>query len=139
VLTSTTFIATGTASDDKGVNALTYWFRDEATWQYEITLPHEGTWRMSATAIDNNGQSDLRGATRDWLITSTGVAPSVAINSPAPMTPPTAAPTLTVTPVAGSPSAAPPTTPTTWQTSRSPCATTPPGSSSPPTAPGAPT
>ena len=89
VLTSTTFIATGTANDDKGVNALTYWFRDDnnqylqedgsvsssfntfrgtpdvvgatsATWQYEVTLPHEGAWRMSATAIDNNGQSDLR-------------------------------------------------------------------------------
>jgi PKD repeat protein len=127
VLTSTNFIATGTASDDKGVNALTYWFRDEAnqylqddgsvssnfntfrgtpdvvgatsaTWQYEVTLPHEGTWRMSATAIDNAGQSDLRSATRDWLITSTGVAPSVAINAPAPMTPPTSAPTYTVTP-----------------------------------------
>ena len=127
VLSSTTFIATGTAGDDKGVNALTYWFRDEAnqylqddgsvssnfntfrgtpdvvgatsaTWQYEVTLPHEGTWRMSATAIDNAGQSDLRGSTRDWLITSTGVAPSVAINAPAPMTPPTAAPTYTVTP-----------------------------------------
>jgi PKD repeat protein len=130
VLASTTFIATGTASDDKGVNALTYWFRNagnqylqedgsvssnfntfrgtpdvvgatSATWQYEVTLPHEGEWRMSATAIDNNGQSDLRSATRDWLITSTGVAPAVAINAPAPMTPPTAAPTLTVTP--GSP------------------------------------
>ena len=127
VLTSTNFIATGTASDDKGVNALTYWFRDDsnrylqedgsvstefntirgtpdvvgatsATWQYEVTLPHEGTWRMSATAIDTSGQSDLRGATRDWLITSTGVAPTVAINTPAPMTPPTAAPTLTVAP-----------------------------------------
>ena len=69
-----------------------------ATWQYEVTLPHEGEWRMSATAIDNSGQSDLRGSTRDWLITSTGVAPSVAINAPAPMTPPTAAPTYTVTP-----------------------------------------
>jgi PKD repeat protein len=127
VLTSTTFVATGTASDDKGVNALSYWFRDEnnqylqedgsvaasfntfrgapdvvgatsATWQYEVTLPHEGTWRMSATAIDSAGQSDLRGATRDWLISSTGVAPTVAINTPAPMTPPTAAPTLTVAP-----------------------------------------
>jgi PKD repeat protein len=127
VLASTTFIATGTASDDKGVNALTYWFRNSsnqylqedgsvssnfntfrgtpdvvgatsATWQYEVTLPHEGEWRMSATAIDNAGQSDLRSATRDWLITSTGVAPTVAINAPAPMTPPTAAPTYTVTP-----------------------------------------
>ena len=63
-----------------------------------MTLPHEGEWRMSATAIDNNGQSDLRSATRDWLITSTGVAPTVAINAPAPMTPPTAAPAYTVTP-----------------------------------------
>jgi PKD repeat protein len=130
VLTSTTFIATGTASDDKGVNALTYWFRNSsnqylqedgsvsssfntfrgtpdvvgatsATWQYEVTLPHEGEWRMSATAIDNAGQSDLRSSTRDWLITSTGVAPTVAINAPAPMTPPTSAPALTVAP--GSP------------------------------------
>jgi len=33
VLASTTFIATGTASDDKGVNALTYWFRN-ASNQY---------------------------------------------------------------------------------------------------------
>ena len=72
-----------------------------ATWQYEVTLPHEVEWRMSATAIDTNGQSDLRSATRDWLITSTGVAPTVAINAPAPMTPPTAAPALTVPP--GSP------------------------------------
>jgi PKD repeat protein len=127
VLTSTTFIATGTASDDNGVDALSYWFRNSsnqylqddgsvssnfntfrglpdvvgatsATWQYEVTLPHEGEWRMSATAIDNAGQSDLRSATRDWLISSTGVAPTVSITTPAPMTPPTAAPPLTVAP-----------------------------------------
>jgi hypothetical protein len=30
VLTSTTFIATGTANDDKGVNALSFWFRHES-------------------------------------------------------------------------------------------------------------
>jgi trimeric autotransporter adhesin len=66
-----------------------------------VTLPHEGEWRMSATAIDNAGQSDLRSATRDWLISSTGVAPTVSISTPAPMTPPTAAPPLTVAP--GSP------------------------------------
>jgi PKD repeat protein len=127
VLTSTNFIATGTASDDNGVDALSYWFRDannqylqedgsvassfntfrglpdvvgatSATWQYEVTLPHEGEWRMSATAIDNAGQSDLRSDTRDWLITSTGVAPTVAINTPTPMTPPTAAAPYTVAP-----------------------------------------
>ncbi len=127
VLTSTTFIATGTASDDNGVDALSYWFRDasnqylqedgsassnfntfrglpdvvgatSATWQYEVTLPHEGEWRMSATAIDNAGQSDLRSATRDWLITTTGAAPTVAINTPTPMTPPTAAAPYSVAP-----------------------------------------
>jgi PKD repeat protein len=127
VLTSTTFIATGTAQDDHGVNSLTYWFRDDnnqylqedgsvssnfntfrglpdvvgatsATWQYEVTLPHEGEWRMSATAVDTLGQPDLRSATRDWLITSTGVAPTVAINTPTPMTPPTAAAPYTVAP-----------------------------------------
>ena len=127
VLTSTNFITTGTASDDNGVDALSYWFRDannqylqddgsassnfntfrglpdvvgatSATWQYEVTLPHEGEWRMSATAIDNAGQSDLRSATRDWLITSTGVAPTVAINTPTPMTPPTAAAPYSVAP-----------------------------------------
>jgi len=104
VLASTTFVATGTVSDDKGVNALSYWFRDasnrylqddgsvassfntfrgapdvvgatSATWQYEVTLPHQGTWRMSATAADSSGQADLRGAARDWLITSTSAAP----------------------------------------------------------------
>jgi PKD repeat protein len=127
VLTSTTFIATGTAGDDNGVDALSFWFRNasnqylqddgsvassfntfrglpdvvgatSATWQYEVTLPHEGEWRMSATAIDNAGQSDLRSATRDWLITSTGVAPTVAINTPTPMTPPTAAAPYNVPP-----------------------------------------
>jgi PKD repeat protein len=56
---------------------------------------------MSATAIDNAGQSDLRSATRDWLITSTGVAPTVAINTPTVMTPPTAAAPYNVAP--GSP------------------------------------
>jgi hypothetical protein len=33
VLTSTTFVATGTAGDDNGVDALSYWFRD-ASNQY---------------------------------------------------------------------------------------------------------
>ena len=56
---------------------------------------------MSATAIDNAGQSDLRSDTRDWLVSSTGVAPTVSITTPAPITPPTAAPPLTVAP--GSP------------------------------------
>ena len=118
---------TGTANDDKGVNSLSYWFRDEqqrylqadgtvddifnsfrgepdvigatnATWSYEVTLPHEGVWRGSATATDTIGQADLRSGVRDWRIDSTVVAPTVAISQPVEMTPPFAAPTVTVEP-----------------------------------------
>jgi PKD repeat protein len=127
VLASTTFTMTGTANDDKGVNSLSFWFRDEqnrylqndgtvddifntfrgtpdvigataATWSYEVTVPHEGTWRGSATATDTTGQADLRSATRDWLISSTAVAPSVTIQEPVEMTPPFAVPAVTVAP-----------------------------------------
>ena len=80
IQTSTSFTVTGTANDDKGVNSLSFWFRDErsatcrttdrqrhlqhvprhpdvigatnATWSYEVTLPHEGVWRGIATARD---------------------------------------------------------------------------------------
>ncbi|WP_307853654.1 PKD domain-containing protein [Nocardioides palaemonis] len=127
VQTSTTFTVTGTANDDKGVNSLTYWFRDEAgrylqndgtvddiyntfrgqpdvvgatsaTWSYEVTLPHEGIWRASATAVDTTGQADLRSATRDFRVDSTSVAPTVKINAPVEMTPPFAVPAVTVDP-----------------------------------------
>lgn len=125
--TSTTFTMTGTANDDKGVNSLSFWFRDEqqrylqadgsvdsifhsfrgepdvigatnATWSYEVTLPHEGVWRGSATATDTIGQADLRSATRDWKFDSTVVAPTVAISQPVEMIPPFAAPTVNVEP-----------------------------------------
>ena len=109
IQTSTTFTMTGTATDDKGVNSLSYWFRDDqerylqddgtrrrrsstrfrgtpdvigatnATWSYDVTLPHEGVWRGSATATDTTGQADLRSATRDWTIDSNAVAPTVTI------------------------------------------------------------
>lgn len=127
VVASTTFTATGTATDDHGVTALTYWFRNannqylqddgtvsstfhtfrgvpdvvgatSATWQYEVTLPSEGSWRMSATAVDTAGQSDLRGATRDWTVSATAAAPTVTITAPTAMTPPTAAAPFTVVP-----------------------------------------
>ncbi|GAB6985657.1 PKD domain-containing protein [Nocardioides pyridinolyticus] len=130
VQTSTTFTMTGTANDDRGVNRLTYWFRDEqqrylqddgtvddifntfggepdvigatnATWSYEVTLPHEGVWRGSATAVDTAGQADLRSATRDWTVDSNAVAPTVAIAQPVEMTPPFTVPPVTVQP--GSP------------------------------------
>ncbi|MGC4806206.1 Ig-like domain-containing protein [Micromonospora sp. DT233] len=127
LLTTPTFIATGTATDDKGVTAMTYSLRapdnrylqddgtlaavantfrgvpdvigsTSTTWQFEVTLPVEGEWRLTATAIDNSGQSDLRGVNRDWLVSSTGVAPAVTVTAPAPMTPPTAAAPITVAP-----------------------------------------
>ena len=69
-----------------------------ATWSYEVTLPHEGVWRGSATATDTIGQADLRSATRDWLIYSTAVAPTVTIQQPVEMTPPFAVPAITVEP-----------------------------------------
>ena len=118
---------TGTANDDKGVNSLTLWFRDEqsrylqndgtvddiyntfrgtpdvigatnATWSYDVTLPHEGVWRGSATATDTIGQADLRSATRDWTVDSTAVAPTVTIAQPVAMTPPFTVPAVTVEP-----------------------------------------
>ncbi|MFG1955111.1 hypothetical protein [Micromonospora sp. NPDC048830] len=130
LVAATTFVATGTASDDKGVSAMTYAFRRSdnqylqddgtvapvyntlrgepdaigalsTTWQLEVTLPTEGEWKMTATAIDIAGQSDLRGDSRDWIVSTTGVAPTVAISTPVPMTPPTPAAPVTVAP--GSP------------------------------------
>ncbi len=127
IQTSTTFTMTGTATDDHGINSLSYWFRDaneqylqddgtvgpifntfrgtpdvvgatNATWSYTVTLPHEGVWRGSATATDTAGQADLRSATRDWTVDSNAVAPSVTIDQPAPMTPPFSVPAVTVAP-----------------------------------------
>jgi large repetitive protein len=127
LIATTTFTMTGTATDDHGINRLSYWFRDEnnnylqadgtvgpvfntfsgqpdvvgapnATWSYTVTLPHEGTWRGSATAIDDAGQADLRSATRDWLVSTSAVAPTVQINTPVQMTPP-----FTVQPVVVAP------------------------------------
>ena len=125
--TSTTFTVTGTATDDNGVNSLTYWFRDEqgrylqndgtvdaiyntfrgtpdvigatdATWSYEVTLPYEGIWRGNATAVDTAGQADLRGSARDWRVDSAAVTPTVTITDPVAMTPPFPAPAITVEP-----------------------------------------
>jgi hypothetical protein len=129
-LSSTSFTMQGTATDDHGVNELRYWFRDEAgrylqddgsvdsifntfrglpdivgataaTWSYDVTLPHEGTWKGSATAVDTVGQADLRSSTRDWIISPGAASPTITLNKPATMTPPTLAPTWTVEP--GSP------------------------------------
>ena len=111
-LTSTAFTMEGSADDDHGVDSLRYWFRDDAglylqddgsvgpifntfrglpdvvgatnaTWTYDVVLPHDGTWRGSATAIDTAGQSDLRSSTRDWVISPGATAPVVTIEHPA--------------------------------------------------------
>lgn len=128
LLATTGFTATGTASDDKGVNAVTLSYRDLATkqylqddgtmapvsntfrvepdvigatsvnWSHEVILPSEGEWRLTATAVDTANQGDLRGDTRDWTVSTTGVPPTVTITEPVAMTPPTSAAPLTVGP-----------------------------------------
>ena len=60
-----------------------------ATWSYEVTVPHEGEWTVWATASDTAGQSDLRSATATWLVSATAVPPTVTITAPGRMTPPT--------------------------------------------------
>ena len=127
IIPTLTFTMTGSATDDIGVNRLSYWFRDEnnqylqpdgsvssvfstfsgqpdvvgaksTTWSYTVTLPHEGTWRGSATAIDTAGQADLRSVVRDWLVSTSAVAPTVAITAPVAMTPPFTVPAVVVAP-----------------------------------------
>ena len=117
VIPTTTFTVTGTATDDLGVNSITFTFRDSqnrylqddgtadarttrfrgkpdvvgatsATWSYEVTVPYEGEWTMQATAVDTAGQSDLRPAVRTWIVSSTAVAPTVTITTPAVINPP---------------------------------------------------
>ncbi|MEO9326141.1 PKD domain-containing protein [Nocardioides sp. C4-1] len=127
---SFTFVITGTATDDSGVNSVSLTVRDAAnrylqadgttsptyssfritpdvvgatstTWTYEVTLPYEGEWQAQARASDTAGQPDLDTADRTWIVSETGIAPSVALTSPRVMTPPTSVPTLVVEP--GSP------------------------------------
>ena len=127
-LSSTSFTVVGTATDDHGVSEIRYWFRDEAgrylqddgtvdaiyntfrglpdivgatsaTWSYDVTLPHDGTWRGSATAVDSIGQADLRSSTRDWVISPGASPPVITMNQPTSMTPPALVPpNWTVTP-----------------------------------------
>lgn len=127
VIPTTTFVVIGTATDDVGVNSLTFTLRDEqnrylqddgtadigfnsfrgfpdvigataATWSYEFTVPYEGKWTMQATAVDTAGQSDLRSGDRTWIVSATAITPTVAITTPVVMSPPTANPPLTLAP-----------------------------------------
>lgn len=127
---SRTFTITGSATDDFGVNSISFTMRDSqnrylqddgtvsgtyhtfqaepdvvgatsTTWSYEITVPFEDDWLAQARARDNAGQSDLDTADRHWIVTENGQAPTVSITQPTLMLPPTAAQTYTVAP--GSP------------------------------------
>ncbi|MFB9313974.1 PKD domain-containing protein [Nocardioides plantarum] len=122
-----TFTITGTATDDVGVNSVSLTVRDvnnrylqadgtasatynafritpdvvgatSTTWTYEVTLPYEGEWQAQARATDTAGQSDLDTSDRSWIVSETGVAPSVSISAPTTMVPPTSVPTLVLAP-----------------------------------------
>jgi len=131
VIPTTTFTLTGTAGDDIGVNHVQVALKDmnngnflqndgtmgpiqdsfrvtpdvvngtNTTWSTEVTVPYESQWRAQAWSVDTTGQSSLDNVTRTWVISSTAVPPSVSINAPALMNPPTAAQPITVAP--GSP------------------------------------
>ncbi|MGE0307817.1 MAG: PKD domain-containing protein, partial [Acidimicrobiia bacterium] len=130
VIPTTTFTVTGSATDDLGVQSITFTLRDvqnrylqddgstsatyntfrgvpdvvgapSTTWSYEFTVPYEGEWTLQAIAVDTSGQSDLRSADRTWIVSDTAISPTVTIQTPGEMIPPTAAPTLTLAP--GSP------------------------------------
>jgi PKD repeat protein len=125
--TSTSFVLRGSATDDKGVESVSIYVRDEndryltaagdltddytlfrvttdnpgavsTTWQYELNLPHEGEWKIYAMARDNAGQSDTRGAVATYTVSSTGAPPTVTVTSPVEVTPPVVPPTLTRAP-----------------------------------------
>lgn len=124
---SRTFTITGSATDDVGVNGISFTMRDgqnrylqddgtvsgtyhtfqaepdvvgatSTTWSYEITVPFEDEWLAQARARDTAGQSDLDTADRTWIVTEDGQPPTVSISQPTVMLPPTAAPTYTVAP-----------------------------------------
>jgi len=126
LLTSQTFTVSGIATDDKGINGLSYWMRDQdtmqylqddgtlgatfntfhvdpdvigatnATWHTDITVPVGGVWRMNISSSDTSGQTDLKNNERTWTVDQTGVAPTISIATPAVMVPPTAAAPITV-------------------------------------------
>lgn len=122
-----TFTMTGSATDDFGVNGISFTLRDSqnrylqddgtvsgtyntfqvepdvvgatsTTWSYELTVPYEDEWWAQARATDTAGQSDLDTADRRWIVTEDGQPPTVSITQPAVMIPPTTAQTVTVTP-----------------------------------------
>ncbi len=53
---------------------------------------------MQVTPRDTSGQSSLDTIDRTWIVSNTGIAPSVSITTPVVMNPPTAVGALTVAP-----------------------------------------
>ncbi|MCB0905854.1 MAG: PKD domain-containing protein [Nocardioidaceae bacterium] len=127
IVPSTTFTITGTATDDVGVRSIGYVIKNGAslflqdngtvsanynsfsiapdvvdavstTWSTEVTVPYEGVWRIAVTPRDTSGQSSLDEFTRDFTVSSTGLAPTVTITQPALMVPPNATAPVSVTP-----------------------------------------
>ena len=126
-----TFDVQGRAFDDHGVNWITYRIKDtetgqalqgdgtvgggtytwriepdvvgatETTWSTEVTVPYEGDWKMMVRPIDTAGQSALDERVRTWKVDSSAEAPTVTIEEPVSMVPPTAAAPVQLTP--GSP------------------------------------
>lgn len=127
---SLTFTILGSATDDNGVNGVSFTLRDtqnrylqddgtvsgtyntfqvtpdvvgatSTTWSSEITVPYEDEWWAQARATDTAGQSDLDTGDRRWIVTEDGQPPTVSITEPTVMLPPTAAQPYMVAP--GSP------------------------------------
>ncbi|QYJ04851.1 PKD domain-containing protein [Nocardioides panacisoli] len=125
-----TFTVEGEASDDVGVNAVSFTLRDsqnrylqadgtvsgayhtfrvephvvgapQTTWSHEITVPYEDEWWAQVRATDTAGQTSLDTSDRRWNVTENGQPPTVSITAPGVMVPPTAAQPVTVEP--GSP------------------------------------
>ncbi len=124
LVTSLSFVMSGTATDDQGVQSVSYFLRDannmylneagqltpdyttmridpdvvgatSTTWSVQVQLPHEGEWRAGVLSTDVTG---LPGLTTfpgaTWTVDTSGAAPAVTINSPLPVVPPTVPPTL---------------------------------------------
>jgi hypothetical protein len=111
LLNTPTFMLGGTATDDSGVLRLSVYVKNtdtraylqddgtvaagynslevipdnpgdpSVTWSTEITVP-EGQWEVNASAVDDAGQSDPRGAARTFSVSATNTAPTVAITEP---------------------------------------------------------
>ena len=128
IVASTAFTIQGSATDDVGVQSISFTLQDESndrylqddgsvatnsnsfnvepdvvgatstTWSYDVVVPYEGEWTIRARATDTAGQSSLDTADRTWLVDSNAIAPTVTVSAPAVMVPPTSAQTVQVTP-----------------------------------------